>query len=278
MKIKNSFPALSVPDGCRSYRLGVTSYVYPADILPNVEALAPVIDDVELVLFESRPRNTERLAEDVLSNLPDGAMVARLGELARRHALSYTVHFPIDMRLGAEHPAERKAMLGQILGIVENTRSLAPFGYILHLEGVYRADPPERVRAWRRDLAGQLPQIIRAVGDAKLLCVENLDYPFEWCDPLLDDFGLGVCVDLGHLWRYGADVGGHLQRYRSRARVMHLHGESCGRDHLPLTMLIPSRLREMRQALQGFAGVVTLELFEYEAVRDSLAILAAQGV
>src|ERR1035437_7731078 len=49
-----SFPPLpqfSVP---HSFRLGVPSYVYPADILPNVKALAPYVDDVELVLFESR--------------------------------------------------------------------------------------------------------------------------------------------------------------------------------------------------------------------------------
>ena len=50
-----SFPPLpqfSVP---HSFRLGVPSYVYPADILPNVKALAPFVDDVELVLFESSP-------------------------------------------------------------------------------------------------------------------------------------------------------------------------------------------------------------------------------
>src|SRR5450759_615623 len=49
-----SFPPLpqfSVP---HPFRLGVPSYVYPADILPNVKALAPYVADVELVLFESR--------------------------------------------------------------------------------------------------------------------------------------------------------------------------------------------------------------------------------
>ena len=29
------------------FRLGSTSYVYPADILPNVRKLAPVVDDLE---------------------------------------------------------------------------------------------------------------------------------------------------------------------------------------------------------------------------------------
>ena len=54
-----------------TYRLGSTSYVWPADILPNVRRLGPWVDDVELVLFE---------VEDA-SNLPDAEMVAELNAL-----------------------------------------------------------------------------------------------------------------------------------------------------------------------------------------------------
>ena len=37
-----------------TFRLGSTSYVYPDDILPNVQRLAQAgdVDDIELVLFE----------------------------------------------------------------------------------------------------------------------------------------------------------------------------------------------------------------------------------
>lgn len=44
-----------------SFRLGSTSYVWPADILPKVRQLGPRVDDVELVLFEVEGN----------SNLPD---------------------------------------------------------------------------------------------------------------------------------------------------------------------------------------------------------------
>ncbi|MCX7010033.1 MAG: hypothetical protein NTY53_22795 [Kiritimatiellaeota bacterium] len=46
-------PLLPTVPRQNSFRVGVTSYVYPADILPNVERLAGRVDDVELVLFES---------------------------------------------------------------------------------------------------------------------------------------------------------------------------------------------------------------------------------
>ena len=45
MSLKN-FPALP-------FRLGTTSYIIPADILPNVRYLADKVDDIELVLFEA---------------------------------------------------------------------------------------------------------------------------------------------------------------------------------------------------------------------------------
>ncbi|MCU0508776.1 MAG: sugar phosphate isomerase/epimerase, partial [Anaerolineae bacterium] len=35
------------------FRVGTTSYIVPDNILPNVEYLAPLVDDVELVLFET---------------------------------------------------------------------------------------------------------------------------------------------------------------------------------------------------------------------------------
>ncbi|RME36673.1 MAG: hypothetical protein D6793_05375 [Thermoflexia bacterium] len=75
-----------------NFRLGSTSYVYPADILPNVQRLAGLVEDVELVLFEIPQA----------SNLPDIRTIEGLREVARRYRISYTVHLPTDLQLGAE--------------------------------------------------------------------------------------------------------------------------------------------------------------------------------
>jgi len=37
----------------RKFRLGSTSYVYPADLVTNARQLAGRVDDIELVLFET---------------------------------------------------------------------------------------------------------------------------------------------------------------------------------------------------------------------------------
>ena len=70
MSLKN-FPALP-------FRLGTTSYIIPADILPNVRYLADKVDDIELVLFKA----------DNYSNLPSEALVKKLRRIAADHALS----------------------------------------------------------------------------------------------------------------------------------------------------------------------------------------------
>lgn len=266
-----------------SFRLGVPSYVYPADILPNVEALAPYVDDIELVLFESRETedgkhvecgawSVEReRTENIISNIPSADTITRLAELTQQHDLTYTVHFPIDRHLGSPSAAERQALQRQMLAIMDCTRPLRPFAYILHLEGVTLESDQARVQIWRNDIAELLPVLIERAGDPSLLCVENLNYPFAWCEPLLNHFNLGVCIDLGHLWVGGDNVATHLKHHLPHTRVIHLHGASDGRDHLALTVLPPNRLCHMLNYIDNFTGVLTLEIFNYEGVRDSLA-------
>ena len=240
----------------RAFRLGTTSYVHPADVLPNVEALCGQVEDIELVLFES----------DDVSNLPTPAVVGRLAALADAGGHTYTIHFA----------AERAALRGQMLRILERTRPLRPYACILHLEGIGPAADAARVRQWQRDVDGEIARLLDAGGARpELFCVENLGYPFEWCAPAIEKHGLAVCTDIGHLWRYGADVEAHFRAWLPRTRVVHLHGERGGRDHLALGRADSARLDAALRALGGYSGVVTLELFDYAAVLDSLGVLAA---
>jgi sugar phosphate isomerase/epimerase len=160
-----------------------------------------------------------------------------------------------------------------MLAIMDRTRPLRPCAYILHLEGITRDSAPARVQTWAGDIAELLPTLIERAGDPALLCVENLNYPFAWCEPLLNRFGLGVCIDLGHLWVGGDNVEAHLKRHLPRTRVIHLHGVRDGRDHLALTALPHGRLRQILNSIDKFTGVLTLEIFNYEEVRDSMVCL-----
>jgi len=243
------------------FRLGTTSYIIPADILPNVEFLAERVDDVELVLFES----------DLISNLPDATTIARLREMAEANALTYTVHLPLDARLGAGTEAVRHASVGMCLRVAELTRRLDPFAYVAHL------DPPgagEDPAGWRPALHRSVQGLLAGGIEPRRLCVENLSYPFEEVQGIMVEFGLSVCIDVGHVLLGGIDLPAYLDRYLPRCRVMHLHGMVDGKDHRSAGALGSPTLGLLRERLMVDAErVVTLEIFSREDFEDSLVAL-----
>jgi sugar phosphate isomerase/epimerase len=249
-------------EGKHRFRLGIPSYVLPTDILPNVKAFAPFVDDFELTLFESES-----------SSLPSPETVAQLVRLAKDNELSYTVHFPLDRRLGSELFAERKAMQQSILAIMRRVRPLKPFAWILHLEGIAPQASARKRQAWSKRIAGLLPDIIAQAENPGLICVENLLYPFEWCVEMVESFKLGVCIDIGHLLSLGEDVRLHLRRFLPRARIIHLHGMSGGKDHRALDAIPAGDLRRYLAAMADFRGVLTLELFNLPDVAASIKYL-----
>ncbi|MCX7010032.1 MAG: cobamide remodeling phosphodiesterase CbiR [Kiritimatiellaeota bacterium] len=184
------------------------------------------------------------------------------------------MHFPTDRKLGSADAAERAAHVAQMRRIIKLLAPLPVHAYILHLEGVAPGDSAARVAEWQRALTDELPRLLEGAPLPEMFCVENLNYHFDWCAPLLNQFGLSVCADVGHVWRYGGDVPTFLHTWLPRTRVIHLHGEHDGRDHLPLTELAPGRLEKFLQVARGFSGVVTLEVFEYAAARLSIERLS----
>jgi sugar phosphate isomerase/epimerase len=265
-KTAATWPAIPPLPPARPWRLGTTSYVYPADLLANVEQLAGHVQDIELVLFESVDAG----------NLPDAATVARLAALAATHGFTYTVHFPIDRKLGSDNPAERADLMLQMLAIIDALQPLQPHAYILHLEGVAADAAPARIAVWQHDVSSALTQILSSGIDPRLLAVENLGFPFDWCAPLIEAFDLSVCVDTGHLWLQGLDAAEHFRRWAPRTRVIHLHGEAGGRDHISLARTDADRLAGFLSHLGDYQGVVTLEVFSYEDTASSIATLAQQ--
>lgn len=264
VKTDRPFPTLSVIATPYCFRLGAPSYVYPADILPNVKALAPCMDDIEIVLYESGSAHS----------LPSPATIVRLQKLAAAHDLTYTVHFPIDRKLGSPNRSERLAHQKQIIKIIELTRPLSPFAYILHLDGIEPAANLAGIQAWQDTISPLLPAIADQAEDPARICLENLAYPFAWCEPFLERFGFSVCLDIGHLELCGGNVDRHFKHYAERIRVIHLHGVKVGKDHQPLTVMPEARLDRLLNSIDNFSGVLTLELFAFESVRLSLERLA----
>ena len=250
------------------FRVGTTSYILPADILPNVEYLAPRVDDVQLVLFGTDEHG---------SNLPDAALRKQLMALAERHSLTYTVHLPLDLRLG-DGGAATDLSLVKARRVIEATRDLQPYAYTAHLDGVLLMQNPTagELATWQDNALHALEVVLGWLDRPELLCIENIE---RWDPrafaPVVEALPVGLTADVGHFWLQGTDPLAYLDRWGDRVRVVHVHG-IADRDHASLAHVPADRLDPVMSALrQHFDGVLTLEVFNPDDFESSMEALQA---
>ncbi len=258
---KQSFP----------FRFGTTSYIIPADIMPNVEFLRDRVDDIELVLFES----------DEYSNLPPDADILSLSSVAAGSGLTFSVHLPLDVYFGNESREERRRSVGKCLRIIELCRPLPKSAYVMHFESgpgvdINRFGSAEKLR-FVDNIRESVSELLEKSGEcADQFCAENLNYPFELVWPAVEELGLSVTLDVGHLEFYGFPVESHLERYFHRTRVLHMHGTKEGRDHNSLLHMQPDTLgMVMRYLLENplEQRVFTMEIFSEDDFFSSCGVM-----
>jgi sugar phosphate isomerase/epimerase len=246
------------------FRLGTTSYIIPDDILPNVRFLAGKVQDVELVLFE---------VDDGQNNLPDPPTIQTLSEISHRQDLSFTIHLPLDLRLGS-NGNEQHISLIKARRVIECTRPLEPWAYVLHLDGreVKDSTDPAELQGWQDQACRALGKTAEWAGDPGLLAVENLEnYPLDFWEPIFERTPVSRCVDIGHLWLGGHDPVPYLEKALPQTRVIHIHGIG-ERDHQSLSRVAPDELERIINYLiaKKYSGVLTMELFGEDDFNSSL--------
>ncbi|MFC1959828.1 cobamide remodeling phosphodiesterase CbiR [Chloroflexota bacterium] len=250
------------------FRVGSTSYVFPAGLAENARRLAAqgLSQDMELVLFD---------LENGPSNFPDAATVQALGEVAADYDLTYTVHLPLDLRL-ADDGGRASVSLQKAQRVIEATLPLEPAAYVGHLGGTdnHASNWAARATAALQIVAGWLPS-------PELLAIENLDgYNLDKVASVLAALPLkgpvSRTLDIGHLWKQGRDPLPVLAEWLPTTRVVHLHGFDAaqGRDHVSLAVMPAAQLDPVLAALRDYQGVLTLEVFEDAFFSSRAALLA----
>ncbi len=290
-------PVGSIPPVSRLL-FGTTSYVVPADLLPNVRLLAPFVDDIEVVLFEGDS-----------SNLPTRAVVAEMGRIASDAGCGFSIHLPLDVGIGELDPAARRRGQDVCLRVIDLTLGLEPHAYVVHpeLPLVYHpalGEPPEPLdclpaeihAGWQAALSESLGRLRVETGPYPL-AVENLQFTYAWVKLLLEQHDLGVTMDVGHLLLHGGEVAGHVREFGERLTVVHMHGIVEGRDHREIGSFARPELVEMLKTIAAAPTskpvwskpsggqpdgpgarrpevVVSLEVFGWKPTVPSLRVLA----
>jgi sugar phosphate isomerase/epimerase len=199
--------------------------------------------------------------------------------VAAAHELSFTVHLPLDAHTGSADERERAAAVGKCRRVIKLTEPLNPFAWVLHLAGDKRGDAPSddvpRGCAQHRRSRAELWE--DSVAPARI-CVETLDYAFDCIAPLVEEFDLSVCLDIGHLLITGRDVAAHIERWLDRARVFHVHGvDASGKDHASLRHFPEGLLEDLAARLGALPAedtrVMTMEVFGEEDFEDSMTTI-----
>lgn len=243
------------------FRLSAPSFIYPADYVTNVRLLGPYLDEIELLLFESRR-----------DALPSKVEVAALAALADDLNLTYNVHLPLDLDLGTDQPETRGDSIHQLAAIIDRVRPLSPTTYTLHLPFQEKRPSDTALLAWQARTTESVSRLLSLAAVApQAISLETLDFDPHWLTPLVRRLSLSVCVDVGHVIRFGFDLQGLLDHFADRITILHLHGVIDGQDHLALQ---PPMGGTMTHYLKGFNGAVSLEVFSFDRLQASLECLA----
>lgn len=257
------------------FRLGTTSYIIPADILPNVDYLKNKVQDIELVLFESQHQ----------SNIPSPDVVAQLAAIARQYQLTYTVHLPYDVKAGSPDEAQRQHAVDTWQRVICATCALPVHGFIVHLEpeNYHSHVPAANIPLWtaqvRRSLSDLRSSSLTTI-DPSLICVETLGYDLMPFVPDILANGFSLTLDVGHLWLNGYYSPSYVRQLLPHTRVIHLHGVQNNTDHQSLVVNDQRKLIEFLTILSDYTDrdmVVTLEVFSDSDFQSSVSLLKTIG-
>lgn len=302
-KIVEAFPNPPEPVKNLPFRLATTSFIYRDHIIPNVKRLGPFFDEIELLLFESKPfipdnqtfnsakknftPEGERVKNKDLKKkiiepgpvdvLPTTEEIDELASLSRDLDVTYNIHLPVDISLTDRSRSKRLLAIDTVVRVVELCAPLNPTTHTLHLDCNIEPSDQEALRKWRKIACESLEILSSSLVDPSVISIETLHYPFEYICDLADRSGMDICVDAGHLILHGYSIDDIFQKYRHKIPLIHLHGVDFSseppKDHQSLDKTPQELFSSTLNVLKQFNGVVSLEVFNYEHMSSSLIFL-----
>ena len=258
------------------YKIGASSMVFGHDMVENARLLAQIVNHVEIILFHT----------STLNNIPGREEIRRLNEIRQQYAITYSVHLPASLEIGALCAQRRKDSVCLASEICLQTAELNPVYYILHIPfspptlvpvpGLYfRSGDSEQWDQWTKRSLESLASVQEVIPQSATLLIENINYSPYFLKPFIKNNFCELCLDFGHLILGGEPVTDILEDNFSVIREIHIHGVNGYHDHLCVSELPEPMLRRCLQYLDSkqFSGIVNLEVFTPDHLNGSIAVL-----
>jgi hypothetical protein len=151
---------------------------------------------------------------------------------------------------------------------VDLTVALDPTTFTLHIP--YGASKKSNEDIWRAYSVKGMRAFLKCGVNPRRISVETLDYPAEMLRPLLREFDLSMCLDVGHVKLYGGDFHEVFESFKKRISIIHLHGVHDGCDHMPLDLVSRTDMDTITAMMAHFKGTVSIEVFSFDYLERSL--------
>jgi sugar phosphate isomerase/epimerase len=242
-------------------RISVPSWVIPGTYGENLRFLAGERDitGVELLFY---------LYDDEIRAMLDDEWELIAGLAGR---FTYTAH--LADRIMAEHGE----LVARLLPLVRN--------FVVHPYPAEEAEAEKGLLASWTAAYGGRARGTEDLGALSPFLIENTQPGWqEALLPLLPP-GTGLVMDTGHLLLEGRSPAEFFRRFGGRVGEIHLHtvdraaasGDGRLPDHRPLRAG-EAWFEEFAPYLASFGGIVNLEVFSWEEVQASLAVLRGAGL
>ena len=249
--------------------------IFGHDIIENAEILSTIVDNVEIVLFNTPTQN----------NYLSSREIDILVDIARRTGITYTVHLPTSLQIASSDLTQRIESVQSAIELIELCNPLNPHHFILHIPYT----PPTLVfkpgdyfkqieyAEWQKWLERASSSLIDMTANGKKyrLLLENINYSAYHLEPLFKKNRCNLCLDIGHLMLGKENVSAEIVCYHDIIKEIHLHGVKGHVDHHRLDTVSEKRVLKWLKLLNGmeFSGLFNIEVFSSSDLRSSLNLI-----
>lgn len=221
----------------------------------------------------------------VLPGILTSEKIEELVEFKKKEGITYSIHLPLwAMEPAAFSEQIRDGSVATFAECIELTKPLDPTCWVLHPTGALTVEFlniefPEFAKGLiLNQFCAYAEDSIRKLLDKvdvppEKIAVENIEFPFESMEPIIEELGLSICLDTGHLLAgFSGDISvlDFVEKYFDRIAELHLHDgaspridhKSLGKHDLPVKELL------LKLHKKKFKGPLVFELTLQEALES----------